>query len=143
LRLTRRQFYTTLAIGSAYPFIIEPRWLELTRRTVPLKGVRSPVRVLHLSDLHWSYSVPLSIIEHAIGVGLAGKPDLICVTGDFITRGSAFAAKDYASVLKRLSAAAPTFAVLGNHDGGLWTQLYDGRSDHKPSRKLGPIRLFC
>jgi uncharacterized protein len=130
LRPTRRQFYTTLAIGAAYPFIVEPRWLDLTHHTIRLKALLGPIRLLQLSDLHSSYMVPMSIIEHAIGAGIAEKPDLICVTGDFITRGSEFASKDYAAVLKRLSGAAPTFAVLGNHDGGAWTQVYDGRGDH-------------
>ena len=77
MRITRRQFYTTLAAASTYPWVIEPRWLELTRRTV---------RVLHVSDLHSSFFVTFSMIEHAVDVGIAAKPDFICVTGDFITR---------------------------------------------------------
>jgi predicted MPP superfamily phosphohydrolase len=89
-----------------------------------------------MSDLHASFSVPMSIIEHAITVGLALNPDLICVTGDFITRGGEFEAKEYTAVLKRLSAAAPTFAVLGNHDGGAWTEVYEGRSSHQDVDRL-------
>ena len=47
------------------------------------------------------------------------KPDLVCLTGDFITwRYDAW--DRYAEILKPLSEAAPTFATLGNHDGGRW-----------------------
>ena len=64
----------------------------------------------------------MSMIVRAIEMGLAQKPDVICVTGDFITSKSGFDENEYAIVLRRLSKAAPTFAVLGNHDG-----LRDGR----------------
>ena len=136
MRITRRQFYSTLAVGSVYPVIVEPRWLEVSRRRVRLEGLRSPVRLLHLSDFHASFCVPMSIVEHAIREGVAEKPDIICVTGDFITRGEEFASRDYPTVLRRLSAVAPTYAVLGNHDGGLWAGVYDGRTDHREVDRL-------
>lgn len=107
--------------GAAYARLVEPRWLEARRQSVLLPGCRlsRPVRLLHLSDLHASGDVPLSFIGEAIDMGLAWKPDLIAVTGDFV---SAFYDdwKAYSDVLCRLSDAAPTFACLGNHDGGAW-----------------------
>src|SRR5262249_34192232 len=42
----------------------------------------------------------------------------------------------YARTLSRLSAAAPTFAVLGNHDGGSWAREKGGYSDHGPVENL-------
>ena len=75
-------------------------------------------------------------INYAITAGITEKPDLICVTGDFITRGAHFASRDYATVLKRLSAVAPTYGVLGNHDGGAWAKLFDGRADHREVDQL-------
>jgi predicted MPP superfamily phosphohydrolase len=48
------------------------------------------------------------------------SPDLICITGDFITHRTGFDPRWYVKALSRLSAKAPTFAVMGNHDGGLW-----------------------
>lgn len=135
MRISRRQFYGTLAVGAAYPFA-EALWLEVRRHRVSIAGMRSPVRILHLSDLHASYVVPLSIIDHAITAGLSEKPDLICLTGDFITRGSDFVSSEYSKILKRLSSFAPTFAVLGNHDGGAWAGVYDGRTDHAQVDRL-------
>jgi predicted MPP superfamily phosphohydrolase len=121
--LTRRQAIVG-ALGAALPaagysFGVEPRWPELTHTTilcpVPL---RAPVRILHLADLHASFFVSLSYIERAIDLGLAQAPDLICVTGDFITFQHDFDREQYVRILRRLPATAPAYAVVGNHDGG-------------------------
>ena len=92
--------------------------------------------MLHLSDLHASGYVPLEFITRAIQLGLAEKPDLVCLTGDFITKQfTRF--RDYAEVLRPLAAAAPVFASLGNHDGGKWADRpsYGGHTDHAEVRK--------
>lgn len=136
--MTRRQF-ALLAIPAAasYPCYLEPRWLTLTRPQVTLsKRLAEPVRILHLSDFHRSGIVPLSLIQRAITLGLGQKPDLICVTGDFITGSLDDHSESYTSALARLSAAAPTFAVLGNHDGGSWARRMDGYSDHSAVKDL-------
>jgi predicted MPP superfamily phosphohydrolase len=113
----------------AYAHWIEPHWLRTRTVDVPLRGKgerqtpgpggRAPLRVLHLSDFHASEEVSLAFIARAVAEGLALRPDLICLTGDFITwRYADF--DGYARALKPLAAAAPTYAVLGNHDGGRW-----------------------
>jgi uncharacterized protein len=132
--MTRRKLLYTFfgAPALIYPCFLEPRWLDLTHRRVELaRRPERPVRILHISDLHASIFVPLSMIDHAVTMGLAQKPDLICVTGDFITMREGFDPGAYAQVLRRLSAAAPTFAVLGNHDGGQWARYRHGYPDHK------------
>ena len=140
--MTRRRFVlSSLAAGTAaasWPCFWEPRWLELTRHTAKLAPGRiaNPVRVLHLADLHASMFVPQSLIDRAISMGLAEKPDLICVTGDFITHREDFSSAEYARTLSRLSAAAPTFAVLGNHDGGIWARAAGGHADHAAVERL-------
>jgi hypothetical protein len=111
--------------------------LALTRHSVRLRAnLPEPVRVLHLSDLHYSATVPLSLIESVVTLGLNEKPDLICLTGDFITGLEDVSSGSYARTLSRLSAAAPTFAVLGNHDGGTWAQEMGGYSDSRLVRGL-------
>jgi hypothetical protein len=109
----------------------EPPWFDVTSTTVALPprtnaGGGAPLRVLHLSDLHaYRPWVSLEHIAHAVALGLAQKPDLICLTGDFITtRYDDFA--EYGNVLRPLAAAAPTFACLGNHDGGVWCHRVGG-----------------
>ena len=121
------------AVG-AYPFWLEPRWLDVSRRRVRLARSNrgKPIRVLHLSDLHASVFVSLRMIGEAISRGLAAKPDVICLTGDYVSRpGDTPSPKEYSQVLRRLSAAAPTFAVLGNHDGGSWAAGRMGWANHR------------
>jgi predicted MPP superfamily phosphohydrolase len=100
----------------------EPFWLRLRRYSValPWRASFGPLRVLHLSDFHFSDVVPLEYLRRAVRLGLSCDPDLICVTGDFITTDIPSRA-DYAEVLRELGERAPTYACLGNHDGGLWS----------------------
>ena len=53
------------------------------------------------------------------------KPDIICLTGDFITR-RIHDRIAYRRALSTLADAAPTFACLGNHDGGRWAGRHGG-----------------
>jgi predicted MPP superfamily phosphohydrolase len=109
-----------LAAVSVAPFTFGQS-IVLTRRRHALWGDGGPsLRLAHLSDLHFSRAISLDHISHAIELVVREKPDVICLTGDFVT---SFAPnpEGYAQVLRRLSAAAPTFACLGNHDGGRWS----------------------
>ena len=128
----RKVLYSMLgcAAAAAYPCYIEPRWLDLSRRRVILPRLECPVNLLQLSDLHASEFVSLGMIETAVNLGLSAKPDLICLTGDFISYRDVPDAAAYARILRRLSQAAPTFAVLGNHDGGRWGRD-KGFPDHR------------
>lgn len=131
--LTRRQFIrgvvggvTTSTAAFAYMGQIEPYRLEVCHVSVPLNRAQPPrtsLRVLQLSDFHLSSCVSLEFIARSVELGLAEKPDLIALTGDFCT-GKVQQASRYAAVLRRLSASAPTFACLGNHDGGRCSPYY-------------------
>lgn len=135
--MTRRTLFSSLAGAAAaslaYPCYVEPRWLDVVHHPVPLKhsSAHPSIRLLHLADLHASWSVPLSLIDSAITAGLHETPDVICLTGDFISYRDDFDSRAYARVLSRLSQAAPTFAVVGNHDGGPWAKDNKGNPDHK------------
>ena len=87
------------------------------------------MRILHLSDFHASAMVPFALIEKAIDYGLAMRPDVICLTGDFVTNADPFDETEYSRLLRRLSNAAPAFACLGNHDGGVWAGKFEGYND--------------
>ena len=112
-RLTRRKLLSLIpAAGCAplYAFGVEPNWLDrtITRVKLPCNSFTSGVRVLHLSDLHVSPPVPLSLIENAVEMGLEAKPDVICLTGDYVTDATPFDETEYSRILRRLSSAAPT-----------------------------------
>ena len=62
--------------------------------------------------------MPDSLIESAIGMALELKPDLVCLTGDFVTDPSGWNSDWYRRTLRRLSTQVPVFATMGNHDGG-------------------------
>ena len=120
LRISRRHFLGSIAaVGfgtAAWMRYGEPWWVKETHQTVPL-GLGG-LKLLHLSDLH-ANPMPLNFLDREIERGLAWKPDLICVTGDFITAYQARPDWDaYAAVLSKLAKVAPAYAVLGNHDGG-------------------------
>lgn len=132
MKFTRRQFIgatvSTGIAGAGYGFGYEPTHWEVTHTTVTMRAQRSlkrPVRVLHLSDLHASIYVSFEMIREALDLGLAMNPDLIFVTGDFFT-GIFDQWEPYKSVLRLLSEAAPTYAVLGNHDGQVDSQGVGG-----------------
>jgi uncharacterized protein len=132
--ISRRKFLGTLGLAglgaTGYGAWIEPSWLQVGRHEVRLGSAtpHSPLKILHLSDLHASPVVSLEFISKAILLGLNEKPDLICLTGDFITRQfDQFA--EYKAVLKPLAASAPAFACLGNHDGGMWAARRGGYPD--------------
>ena len=112
MRISRRTFLISSLTGLAsipgYSRFLEPGWLEVTEKRVPLKGaaLARPVRLLHLSDLHFSESVPLEQIERAIELGLERGPEIACLTGDYTTRTVPDPAA-YTRVLRRLRDAVP------------------------------------
>ncbi len=147
-RTTRRRFLlgtagggmAAMGAGYAYKRMWESGWLEENRRELNFPqshALNAPIKVLHLSDLHASKVVSLAYLRRALKMGLALQPDLICVTGDFITwKFKRYT--EYAEVLSQLSAAAPTFACLGNHDGGPWAagKMKLGNGDSAEVRAL-------
>jgi len=141
-RITRRRMMAlgsagAIAFGVGYARVLEPRWLAVRRVSISL-GLASqrPVRIVHLSDLHWSDVVPRSVVASAVEQAVAAKPDLVCLTGDFITAGDGRSWDGYAEMLRRLTAAAPCVASLGNHDGGQWSAARGGQHDIRPVTEL-------
>jgi predicted MPP superfamily phosphohydrolase len=133
VKFTRRQFFAAGGValaGAGYGIGYEPRNLQVTNTQIPVdsKTFKHPLKVLLLADLHESLLTPLDLIADAVDLGLAQKPDLILLPGDFIT-GKRDNFIEYGKVLGRLALASPTFATLGNHDGGGWASEHGGYSD--------------
>ena len=137
--MTRRQLLQRTVFGSAavgLPLFGHMRWvapfdLQLRRERVTLAGLAAPppsrpapppsLRIAHLSDLHASGDVPDEFLTRAFDLALAEKPDVAVITGDFVTNGVGFAPARYSRLLRRLSDRVPSFATMGNHDGGKWS----------------------
>jgi hypothetical protein len=132
--LTRRKFLAGITLagfgGAAYTHWGEPHWLDVGRHEVKVSKVakKSPLKILQMSDFHSSSLVSLNYLRHAVELGLSLQPDLICLTGDFITAGDS-QVEGLAEILAPLAQSAPTFACLGNHDGGWWTKWHGGFAD--------------
>ncbi|MEW5871751.1 MAG: metallophosphoesterase [Chloroflexota bacterium] len=72
------------------------------------------LRVAHLSDLHVNETIPLSYYQHVIERLNQEEPDLVFITGDFVTE--ACYAQLLPGVLEPLTSRLGIYAVLGNHD---------------------------
>lgn len=112
---------TAVAAGvAAYARFVEPRWLERTRTRVPVPGLAPALdglRIAVLSDLHVTSPRGLRLVRRACRLALDARPDLVALTGDFVTDGSGPYLDAVAAVLdEALSAPLGLFAVPGNHD---------------------------
>jgi len=133
MKWNRRKFLLSMAAATTGVLgygLFEKQWLEVVRRPVKLSKPLGGIRLLHLSDLHARNSYGLELIADAIDLGLAEKPDVICLTGDFVSHQYSDEA-GYVRLLSRLSAAAPALTCLGNHDGGRWAKQHSGYRDRE------------
>ena len=90
----------------------------ITRHTRALSGLRAPLTVAFLTDLHSGPYIGLGSVRAWVGATLALRPDLILLGGDQFDRRSEAASGDLLAELARLRAPLGTYAVWGNHDYG-------------------------
>jgi predicted MPP superfamily phosphohydrolase len=120
-RVKRKRWARWIGRGWArlsYGYRIEPTWLEVSRRDVPIHGLPrafAGFRIVQLSDFHCSRQVTSAYLAEAVDLAQAQDPDLVVLTGDFVHRGFKYV-DAVAECLCRLSAPSGVFAVLGNHD---------------------------
>lgn len=111
---------------------VEPYSLRRATRAIQLKTSSvGKINILHVSDLHIGNRQQMECVGRALVAGLENKPDLICLTGDFINR-KLFNAPAYRMLISKLARHAPVFACLGNHDGGRWAGRIGGYPDPGP-----------
>lgn len=72
-------------------------------------------RILQLTDIHHSLFVPLDQVAAVVELSNSLKPDLIALTGDFVSYSRA-SIEPVAEILGGLRARSGVVAVLGNHD---------------------------
>ena len=129
-RINRRKFLWLSAAAAAglgaESVLLEPNLPKLVRKEVFLR--RWPSRldgftIALLSDFHYDPVFSVHPIKAAVGMINNLRPDLIALTGDFVSAptigrsaNAAEAAEPCADVLKQMHAPHGIWAVMGNHD---------------------------
>ena len=111
----------SLLSGGVYITKIEPRWIEIVRVDVPIRGLPTPLQgftIAQLSDFHVGPHVKAEDVHRAVEIANKLAPDLVVLTGDYVS-GSAEHSAACARQLAALKAAHGVHAILGNHD--FWT----------------------
>jgi len=121
-------------------------WFEagwLRRRIVEVELVGVPLeldglRIAHLSDLHLGVpSRGRRAVEEAVAWVVERRPDIVCVTGDLVSRRSGM------PILERLlGELGPCFVVLGNHDFADSRDPFSQRIDPTAIDALAGVTLF-
>ncbi|HKY54791.1 MAG TPA: metallophosphoesterase [Anaerolineales bacterium] len=136
--LTRRDFLklikagainlALLALGSiGYGFLVEPNWLKIESVRLKLRRLTPAfdgIQIAQISDIHMGGWMNAERLQYVADTLLAQEPDLLLLTGDFLT-GNSFVdhhqqyLEDLIAILAPLAKSIPSFAILGNHD--YWT----------------------
>lgn len=137
-RLTRRSFIVGSGVTAAglalYSGVIARHAIQQVDTTIHIANLPSAFhgfRIVQLSDIHLDEFTEPLFLEHVVHRINALQPDLVLVTGDFITRGSltfisdTHAAHRCAEILSTLK-APQTYTILGNHDVAVSSTLVTG-----------------
>ena len=102
------------ALTEPFRLTVEHHQIRLRRLPRELDGFR----IVQLSDLHHSPFTSREQIERAIETANSLQPDIVALTGDYVSKEREYAAP-CAELLGELRPRHGVFAVLGNHDH--WT----------------------
>lgn len=161
LPISRRHFFQTVgrtvgisAIGAmasgTYAYALEPTWLETNRHTVKLPKLPPAfdgLRIVQLSDLHHSEYLGREYLDQVLDAAMAEKPDMILLTGDFITgfrgdvkdyrrRTDDFFLRELTEMFRKLKTPLGVWGCPGNHD------FWYGFSTVKRFLKQSNVRLL-
>jgi predicted MPP superfamily phosphohydrolase len=130
-RLTRRRFLLGSAAAAAgvalYSGEIARHEISVVTRPIAidnLPGAFQGFRIVQLSDIHYDEYTEPSFVARAIGRINALAPDLVLLTGDYISfgplpRAFTMGAMERCAEALRQIACPQRFAVMGNHDSVL------------------------
>ncbi len=144
--LHRRRFVQLLAAAGfsagAGTFTWSAGWERrrpvLVQNALPcprLREAQHGIKVLHLSEIHADDWTPAVAIERAVRLARREEPDIVVLTGDFVTRDPE-ALLPAARALSGLRAPLGIYACLGNHD------IWHGRKQIGESLRLLGVRTL-
>lgn len=138
-RWSRRQWLAAAAssvagaVGTAlYANRIEPHWVEIVRRDLPIAGLPSAMEgktLLQLSDLHIGPIVDDDYLISSLQRAAKLEADIVVHTGDLI-QSPIKGWEQVTSVLEHFPRGkSATLSILGNHDyGPRWSNTQVGES---------------
>jgi predicted MPP superfamily phosphohydrolase len=121
----------TAAGTVAYTLWVEPHWLEILERDLPVAGLPpywQGKRLLQISDIHVGYQVSDDYLIQSFRRVAELSPDVVLVTGDFVShrsRRNPVPDEQLHAVYQHLpQGTVATLGILGNHDyGPSWSDL--------------------
>ncbi len=124
--MNRRKFLKLFSFGStgvlisSYPFFIERYYIQINTYSISVPNLSeefNDFRIVHLTDLHFGFLVPESIIHYVIDKANSLTKDVIVCTGDYIhARNSTREIDIVWPIISKLESNYGVYNVLGNHD---------------------------
>ena len=126
------RLFMTLSVGFAVFLticgVIHARNVRTVHYDLSSEGKLSvPVRVVEVSDLHMGSVIGTAHVQRVVDAVNASQPDIVVFLGDQFNRTSAVDVVDAEAIFKILSqikAPLGVYAVLGNNDPDLHTEIY-------------------
>ena len=146
---TRRRFLRAGAAALAgglgvglYTWRIEPHWIQLTHRDLPIAGLPrglAGATLVQLSDLHVGPRVDSGYLIRVLKTVAALAPEIVVFTGDFISYNGLRQLDELGRVLEHWPLGRlATVAIFGNHDYGVsWRQPEVAEDVAKRARDAG------
>lgn len=124
--MNRRQFIKRgifWGIGgliASYPLFIERFRFQINTYKIPVPNLPAGFNgftVVQLTDFHYGFLMPLSVVKHLLARVKSFKKDVIVCTGDYVNQHRKTTQIDAIwPELSKLSAPHGVYSVLGNHD---------------------------
>src|SRR5262245_29743373 len=138
--VSRRRFLRMgagLLAGAAgvgyYAWRVEPHWVEVVHRPLPIANLPQPLvgrTLVQLSDLHVGQQVEDDFLKDAFALVETLEPAFVVVTGDFMTSSADEEVDHTLAVMEHLPRGRlGTLAVLGNHDYGNLSVCHEAADD--------------
>lgn len=108
----------------AYQFVV-------SHYKTPLKGLQSPLKLAHLSDLHVGLWIQAGSVRAWVEATNAQAPDAVVITGDLTDSWRKYQVWPGLEPLSQLKAPLGVYAVWGNHD-----YRYNHYQTQNPSQAL-------
>ncbi|HMG01771.1 MAG TPA: metallophosphoesterase [Edaphobacter sp.] len=164
-RLSRRKFILGSGVAAAgvalYAGEVARHEIDIVQTTIRIANLPSAFhgfRIVQISDIHLDEFTEPFFLEHVVHRINDLAPDLVLVTGDFVTRGSLtfidsrHAAYRCAEILSTLK-TPQVYTILGNHDVGVSAPLVIGAlrsqkipvlvNEHLPIERGGSRFWLC